>query len=106
MEQMPRPQEHSRDDECLRAVPAELDYIVEQAVKYRLDGDDDIFAALDQLTDSDMETLAKVADRMAWSKHYAVILEITDRYPISEYDGAAWLYFFCGLLDYADLKFE
>ena len=106
MEQMPRSQEQSPDDECLRAVPAEFDYIVEQAVKYRLEGDDDIFAALDRLSESELETLAKVADRMAWSKHYAVIRAITDRYPIYKYDGAAWLYFFCGLLDYADLTFE
>jgi hypothetical protein len=103
---MPNPQEQSRDDECLRAVPAELGYIVEQAMKYRLEGDEDIFAVLDKLSGSDMETLTKVADRMAENKHYAVILSITDRYPISEYDGAAWLYFFCGLMDYADLKFE
>lgn len=87
-------------------MPQHLDYLGLAALRYRLDSEDEAFAFLDKVKDSDLEELAILADRVLMRNDYPEVNAFLDEYPLDKFQQCAWLYFVFLLLDYADLKFD
>jgi hypothetical protein len=91
----------------LAHLPDHLAYLIAPALKYgRYHFDDEIFQFLENATESEMDELAAVAERVLINGHYAEVNRFLDGHSMTEYPEAADLYFLFGVLDYADLQFD
>jgi len=90
----------------LRLLPEHLDYLGFAALRHKLDTEDDVFGFLERVKKSELEELAKLADRVLMRNDYPEVISFLNEYPLDKFRECAWLYFLFGLLDYADMKFD
>ncbi|MBP87789.1 MAG: hypothetical protein CMJ64_13880 [Planctomycetaceae bacterium] len=67
---------------------------------------DDVFDFLDHATEGQLNELTNVAKRVLENKHYSDVSKFLDKYPITDHEEAAALYFLFGVLDHASLPFD
>src|SRR5688500_6049991 len=83
-------------------LPKELDYLVEPAMKYgRYQFDDDVEFFLNNASETDLDDLAGVAERVRLNHHGDLIGRFLDDYPITDFAESANLYFLFGIIDAA-----
>jgi hypothetical protein len=91
----------------LAELPSELQYLAEPAMKY---GANQYGYQVDQFiqfaTEEDLERLAAIGERIRLNQHTDKIDDFLDKYPITEYQEAANLYFLLGLIDAAGIDLE
>ena len=68
--------------------------------------DDDIFGFLNRATDSELNHLASIAQRVLLNSDFARVTRFLREHPITDSEEAARLYFLFGVMDYAGLEFE
>jgi len=88
-------------------LPAELQYLIAPAEKYgRHQFDHQVGEFLARVTDAEMDELASVAERFRLNGHSVAFNELLDRYPITEHEQSALLYFLFGVIDAAGIEFS
>ena len=89
----------------LANLPADLEYLVDAALKYGAhQTDDQRYNFLKHASADDMEELASVAERYRLSEHHDLIGDFLDEYPITKHAESAKLYFLFGIMDEAGLR--
>ncbi|MDX1964820.1 MAG: hypothetical protein SFX18_16845 [Pirellulales bacterium] len=87
-------------------LPEELHYLIAPVLGCNCRSENEIFAYLDQITAEQLEEHAVIAERVLWNNHYDLVNQFLDEFCMSQYPECAKLYFYFGLLDHADLKFD
>jgi hypothetical protein len=90
----------------LAKLPEELHYLIEPVLRCGCRTEPEVFAYLDQAKKEEIDKLALIAKRVLKNNHYPVVLKFLNKYEMVEYEECAKLYFFFGVLDYADLQFD
>ena len=90
--------------EIFSQLPDELQYLAEPADKYgRFQFDADIVKFLESASESDIETLTRIAERYEWNQHDVKFQAFLDRYPITDHKQSAQLYFLFLVIDAAGI---
>jgi len=90
----------------LSELPSELHYLIEPVLRCGCRSESDVFAFLDRATKSEMNDLALIAARVLKNDHYPQVITFLRTYKMTDFDECVQLYFFFGVLDYANLKFD
>jgi len=90
----------------LAQLPSDLHYLIEPVLKVGCRTEWDAFDYLDKATDQQMAQLADIAERVLKNDHYPLVTRFLRMYEITAFDECAQLYFFFGVLDHGDLKFD
>jgi hypothetical protein len=87
-------------------VPPELHYLAEVAERFGIRlSEPEMLAFLEDANESDLELLARTAERMRLNGHYTLLLEWLDRCSVDSPE-ANRVYAVVGLMDHAGLSFE
>jgi len=87
-------------------LPSDLHYLIGPAEKFGCNQfDDQIADFLDRATESEMDELAAVAERFRLSGHSHEFDAFLDRFPITDHQQSAQLYFLFGVIDAAGFDF-
>jgi hypothetical protein len=87
-------------------LPADIAYLAEPALKFRLTTEWDSSARLGQLTNVEMQQLAALAETVRTQNDYWTVLSFLNEHPIIDYDESAYLYFLFLMMDEAGLSFD
>jgi hypothetical protein len=90
----------------LSKLPEELHYLIEPVLRCGCRTEPDVFAFLDQAKKEEIDKFGQIAKRVLKNNHYPVVLKFLKKYEMTEHEECAKLYFFFGVLDYADLQFD
>ena len=92
------------DMEIFSKLPDELQYLAEPADKYgRYQFGADIDEFLESASESDIETLTRIAERYELNQHDVEFQAFLDRYPITDHKQSAQLYFLFLVIDAAGI---
>lgn len=97
---------HSKNAGVLSKLPPDLHYLIEPVLRCACRSESDAFEFLDRATKAEMDNLAMIAERVLKNDHYPQVLTFLRTHQMTDYDECAQLYFFFGVLDHADLKFD